>query len=256
MDKEKLKQPERDELGFYPTPDGEFASVTTILGILDKPALVGWSAKMTAEYFRDKVEEIRAGTLGLHAMDLQELVRQAKAHYREKAKEAADIGTEVHELISERFTRILEKKEALFEEGIRDQLSHPWSAFLNWEGMFSPIPKAVEQVVWVTEHKYAGKMDFYGLVRGVNAVVDWKSSNALYPEHVLQLSAYHLAAEIKYDLEIPLAGILRLDKASGFPDWKEFPREALMSARETFLLLCPLYSALKKFEKEVRPKLK
>jgi len=37
----------------------EYPSVTTILGILDKPALKGWAAGCAVDYIRDNLEKIK-----------------------------------------------------------------------------------------------------------------------------------------------------------------------------------------------------
>ena len=67
-------------------------SVTTILGIVAKPALINWSANMAADYFKSQIEPGKS----YDEIQLNTIWKDAKsAHYKKKV-ETGDIGTFVH----------------------------------------------------------------------------------------------------------------------------------------------------------------
>lgn len=78
-------------------------SVTTILGMLNKPALVQWAANTTADYisqrFHSSPNDNNAFAGLVSASDLEEWLVDAKKNWRKLKQDAADIGTEVHKLV-------------------------------------------------------------------------------------------------------------------------------------------------------------
>src|SRR6266568_649913 len=76
----------------WPNTGERFPSVTTILSVIDKPALKRWAAKMTAEY----------AVSNLHIWDqlddaaAVDLLKGAPFRYTEKR---SDLGTAVHEAV-------------------------------------------------------------------------------------------------------------------------------------------------------------
>jgi len=70
--------------------------------------------------------------------------------------------------------------------------------FLNWCNTYKPEPKETEKIVWSKKYKYAGTLDFIGLITikenktkvQTRAVIDWKTSKGIYREYELQLASY------------------------------------------------------------------
>ena len=54
----------------YQIDDKKYPSVTSILDMLDKPALVQWSANCVVEYVRDHLDDIRNGVITADDIDL------------------------------------------------------------------------------------------------------------------------------------------------------------------------------------------
>ena len=84
-------------------PPGEkYASVTTILQAIGKPALVAWSAKverqMVMEAAAKLYSEDKALTIPGFLLSLEALLGTEKAHSKELAK-AGEIGSKIHELV-------------------------------------------------------------------------------------------------------------------------------------------------------------
>ena len=67
-------------------------------------------------------------------------------------------------------------------------------------------------------------LDYRGMFDGKMYVIDWKSSKRHYPEMRYQVAAYRSTfrsdiGQITHDIQGH--GVLRLDKDTGKPDWKD-----------------------------------
>lgn len=94
---------------------------TTILGVLNKPALVGWAAKMAVEYIKENT--LRTGSLedmkyengqfvpeGVKLGDYivsEKLLEEAKTAYAKKRDDAASKGTDTHALVEDYINQCL-----------------------------------------------------------------------------------------------------------------------------------------------------
>jgi hypothetical protein len=97
---------------------------------------------------------------------------------------AADFGTAVH-LACE-----LDDLGTLDEEQLDPALAPYLSAWRKFSRDHEVKWSKIEELVYHPAMGYAGKLDRYGLVMGDDAVVDIKSSAALYPSVGPQLAAY------------------------------------------------------------------
>ena len=71
-----------------------------------------------------------------------------------------------------------------------------WEAIISfdrWHKSINPELIMNEQVVWNDEHKYAGTLDRLYKIDGEIWVVDFKTSQQIWPEHEIQLSSYAYA---------------------------------------------------------------
>ncbi len=135
--------------------------VTTILGILNKPALVIW-----------------ANRLGLQGID--------SSKYRD---EMADIGTLAHYLIMCDLTGqtpdtsdYSPKQVNMAENAVR--------SYHEWRKGHTVEPHLVEVPLVSNKYGYGGTIDLYADIDGVPTLVDFKTGKAIYPEMVYQLAAY------------------------------------------------------------------
>ena len=93
-------------------------------------------------------------------------------------------------------------------------------AFMAWEDWARSVklePLFIEQVVFSRRHGYAGTLDLLARVNGELAVIDFKTSKAIYGESFLQNAAYQTAiAEMGH--ATPAAGyIVRVPKTQTDP---------------------------------------
>ena len=173
-------------------------SVTTLIGVLDKPALVYWAANETAKAaFDDRNIWFEMGKRGQRDEALRYL---ANARFRKppgSARTAAELGTAVHAAI-EQYT--LHGTRPDVDDEIRPYLEQ----FDRWAQQFQPSYQAAEVTVFAPSYGYAGTSDAFLTIDGVRTIADYKSSRdawekdgttpkRAYPEVGLQLAAYRFA---------------------------------------------------------------
>jgi len=197
-------------------------SVTEIISdCTDSSApLMQWSANQVCEWIKENGRPTWDRVNGVMQKVLWEVdenqLNDARFNFRKVSQKALDIGSEVHNYI-ERYLMNgtachISSKEA--QQAIL--------AFHEWENEHNLKPISLEQTVYGAD--WAGTLDFYGYFNDKLYVIDWKSSKAHYPEMKYQVAAYRWAKTEGSNI-IPEAiqgcGILRLDKETGLPDWKD-----------------------------------
>jgi hypothetical protein len=197
--------------------------VTTILGVINKPALVKW-----------------ANNLGLQGINSSVYV-----------DETARIGTLAHEMIQEYLGGPKWEREAFTSEQI-DLAENAVLSFHEWERVngYKMTTEHIELPLVSEEYRYGGMIDWYGDIDGKKWLVDIKTSKGLYPEHVYQVAAYW-AMLIENGFKVDGVRLLRVGRTEdeGFEDHVlDVPR--LMDAWTVFEAALELYRAKQKFEKE------
>ena len=179
--------------GYYQTPDGLFPRVTSITGVINKPALVPWAAKEERESIYSSLRGLLAeGKVTRESLmaELEKRLGQEKEH-RKKLRFASDTGSQVHHLIHWCLRG---------EEGPRPdagiEANHAYGCWQEWKARACLETAMVECTVWDKAEAYAGTLDCLGNLLigdgdgGVDAVIDWKTGSGIYPESFLQIAAY------------------------------------------------------------------
>jgi hypothetical protein len=129
------------------------------------------------------------------------------------------MGTEVHDMINRHISAIMKGEAYDSNRESDERVTNAFLAFLEWEKENIGAYLASELVVINKVHGYGGTIDAVARLKdGKTYVIDFKSSNGFWPEYPLQLAAYRGALESGADG----MGILRLDKETGQPDWKDY----------------------------------
>jgi len=175
--------------GFYWEDDQPFVSVTTVLGVIEKPALRYWATKQV--YWA-------------MALDPSLSEKEALAAPFRKSKNAMRRGTLVHSMVE------AYKHNQKYVNTIAEPTRKYAQAFYNWVTDNNVEVLVQEKSLVSRRYCYAGTFDL--LVRFKNSgrvlVVDIKTGRGIYEEVFLQLSAYKHAleengvfAELKVDPE-------------------------------------------------------
>jgi len=175
-----------------PQPDDEaYLSVTTVIGVLDKPALVPWAAGMTAD------AAIRmAKTLQQRTDEVKRQLVGARFARQRGKRSATELGTAVHAACEE-YALTGQRPE------VDDEVLPFLDRFDEWAQEFQPVYQAAELTVYSPRFLYAGTCDAFLSIDGMPLIVDYKTTakthdargneTGPYPEVGLQLAAYRHA---------------------------------------------------------------
>ena len=169
---------------YYWNRQGPFPSVTTVLKVLDKPAVVTWAKQEVAKTAVDRWEEVGA----LIQKDGSDSVKRWLATLPDfQADTAAKLGSGVH-LLADMASRGSEPAAEGFE--ISDQEKPYLEAFRGFLARYGAESiVSSEKMIW-SQDGYAGTYDLIMRLDGELWLVDIKTSKGYYPETALQLIAY------------------------------------------------------------------
>lgn len=222
--------------------NGEYANgVTTVLKILNKPALVGWAANMAGDY-------IKANLVPGEAVDeikIQALVKGAKSAHRDRRDSAADGGTYIHNWIEE---YVRGENPAM---PVNPTLKRVIDDFLEWHDRVRPETVYAERMLCSVEHKLAGTPDLVCRVDGKLTIMDWKTGSGIYPEMFLQMAAYAIMYEEEFGEKIEALHVVNASLKNMFRDRVETDVEKYKTA---FLQAMNLQRSMKDIEREFSKK--
>lgn len=162
-------------------------SVSSVLGVLDKPALIHW-----------------AWNLGREGRD-----------FRDERNKASTRGTSVHDAAELLATTGKPPKLADFPEDDRGYVQ----ALASWWLTVRPTVIATEVIVASLEHGYAGRFDLLCEIDGKRCLRDYKTSRSIHAvEMFAQLEAYELAATESGHPPTDSRGIVRLGEDGTFEE--------------------------------------
>lgn len=155
--------------------------VTTILGVIAKPALVPWAARKVAEHVADNLDQAeRWGN-----MQRADVVQELKEVPTRERDTAALRGTEIHAIAE----RVIHGEEVEIPEAYADHVN----GYIEFLDAYGVEPILTERSVASREGKYAGRFDSivtFANWRGGVWMMDLKTSNYVYGETALQNAGY------------------------------------------------------------------
>lgn len=233
----------------YYLNDQPVTGVTTILGVIAKPALIPWAANMAVDYLSPKAlapfYKIEGDALVVDLDGLDALRTEARSAHRKKKEDAAQKGTDVHALI-----------ETIIKDAIATNLG-----YVQEENDLNDNPQVKKFTEWATQNKVkflesekklysetlfiAGTTDFTCEIGGRRYVGDLKTSSGIYYEMFLQCAGYRLMLEEMGEPEYTGAIIVRCGKDGSFETKENFDYE---TAKEAFLGALKIYRAKELYE--------
>lgn len=207
----------------HPLTGETVPSVTTVIGVLNKPALVPWAAKMAAEY-ADKQWAVLSELSSVERIDLIK-----RAHSR-RSGSAADLGTAVHDAVDAWCT---DRPMPSWAEGVAPFMDQ----FVDFLEQRKPTFLRNEITVWNRTEGYAGTFDWIADINGKTTLGDTKTGSGVYGEVALQLTALARAEFILHPdgteeplPAIDLMGVLHLRPKS----WALVPVECSDASWDAF----------------------
>ena len=169
----------------------------------------------------------------------------------ESRDKAAELGTIVHEMVEAYVkTGLYQLPPANIASWDAEQVLSAYNAFMEWfeSNKFSIVEQEVQLVSEV--HKYGGTPDAIALDgKGRLVLLDWKTSDNVYSDHLVQLGAYRMLWNETHP-DNPLTGgshLCRFAKTNGDFAHHFFPD--LSDAERQFVLFREAYDLDKKLKK-------
>lgn len=224
----------------YTVDDKVIPSVTGITKIIDKSGpLMWWAVGECVDFIRTRKPDFSE----MDEIEVDEFLHDAHRAHLRSSKKAADIGTLVHAWIDDYLCGKVSQSDLPKNPAARSSCI----TFLDWYHEHVEAVYETEFKCYSREHGYAGTADFDGMVLGERALVDWKTSKAIYPEYEIQGNAYIMAREEELDVTYDALWIIALPKDGGPIKAKRFTPS--QKAQDGFLGALALWRSLKEKRK-------
>jgi len=219
-------------------------SVTTIIGILDKPQLTKWKMREAA-----KAAIAIPGPQGEEP--LERFADRAIEHAMSQVGEAADLGTKIHNAIENLMRGSAEEPSEQMQPYVKPVLE--WMRSVGVKVTHSEI------VLVNAVHGFAGRVDAlftWGDSFGKMGILDFKTKKTkegekveAYDEHLLQLAAYAATHYGAGQLQHVVAANLFISSTEpGRLEVVKHDKEKMVAAYEAFTQMCAIWRFRKGYD--------
>jgi hypothetical protein len=196
----------------------DYWRVTSVLSAINKPALIGWKANITLDKARRSLQANVGKQVTIDDNFIEEIIDGARAEPDYVLGTARDFGSDAH--------YALEQYISQGEVPSNASMYRVIGAFNQWvkDNGIEMLPHA--EVTVAHPHGFAGTIDALGMKKDALEliVIDWKTSGGIYPEAMLQVSAYAAALQECTGVKVSEAWIVRFPREEPEPgelpfDW-------------------------------------
>lgn len=215
--------------------------VTTVLGQVAKPALLPWALNEMGKNVHGYLTN-RISMDPFSKKEIEDLVKESKNIYKQKAADAADIGTRVHGAVNE----IIHGRNPV----ITDDIKAGVDGFIQWKESNRLRVELGDTKLGSKLFGYGGSLDFLAFDGNEAIIFDIKTTkkrkdrpHGIYDEACYQLAAYRQAFRETYGLNVKAVYALWLNKEK-----PEFNAVKVMNPDvcfEAFLAALKLYQVQK-----------
>jgi hypothetical protein len=214
----------RPTQGYYNAAGDKLPGTTTVIGrFKESGGLVQWAYKSGREHERMVAQG-----------------KEAPRHLYDVVDEAALAGNIAHDMIE---ARILGKEppNVTASPEVLARAGNAFNQFLEWRDQSRIEIVATERAYVSERYQFGGTVDAIGRdIKGRIVLLDWKTSNAVYQDYLIQLAAYALLLEECAPDWIPQGfHLLRVAKESA--DFAHHFFGELEDAKRAFVLMRELY---------------
>lgn len=209
---------------------------TTVLGIISKPQLIPWAARMATENIKSQWKIGKAYT----AEERDAILESGRTAHSSKKTSAGNIGTTVHEAI-EKWIKAGCPNEMPMSTfcGEDVQVTKMFINFIEWVLQENVEFISSEKNVYSEKHWFGGITDFVCIIDGKRYIGDIKTSSGIYPEYWLQMAAYDIALQEMG--EMPASGYVIVNL-------KKDGKVQIQKTKETFIYKKGFLSALELYK--------
>lgn len=156
----------RPTTGYRNAAGKKVPGVTTVIGrFKDSGGLLHWACKQGQAIERGEI-----------------------AHLYDKRDEAADAGTLAHDMVEAKILN--QPMPEVPDNEIGELARQGYENYLNWAKTSSIMIVETEMALVSEQYQFGGTPDAVGKVNGKLCVLDWKTSNGVYQDYLIQLAAY------------------------------------------------------------------
>jgi hypothetical protein len=221
----------------YFNEDKRMTGITSIIGVLAKPQLIGWASRVCAETVASKWIAGKS----YDQPEIDAIVEEAKGAHQKKKEKAGEHGTDTHAIVEIYVNACLEMggKPIVFEA---TQDAEPIKQFIDWAEENVDHFLFSERIMYDNERMIAGTADFAYISKdGKRMMGDFKTSSGIYGiDYWLQVSAYKMLAEGEGGEPYDGMTVVRLGKDGKFEVQSLYEYETY---RDAFLACLTLYRA-------------
>lgn len=165
--------------------DQRLPSVTTVLSIISKPALIPWATNTALASVREVLvaQLAKEPVWAVNEETIDTWIAEARKRPDTVRDEAADLGTRAHIYID----RLLRGGELL---ELTPDIEPSINAFWAWYEATGLDAEITEYPLYSLTYLYAGTLDARATRDGRKVILDWKTSSGIYDEMALQAAAY------------------------------------------------------------------
>lgn len=227
----------------------DLTGTTTVLKVIDKPALIQWAANMAVSYIENEMATIAKGPSLTLIQRISEnwprILTEAKVAHRKKKEDAGAKGTDIHAIVEGLIKESMKTSGYIDYKGDIPQVLH----FVNWALENKVKFLASEERIYSKEWFVGGTCDFLCEIDGALWLGDIKTSSGIYPEHFFQTAAYQKMYE-EMGLHLNFAGnvILLLRKDGTFEEKRSVSNADNLLAFQSAL---NLYRVIEKINKTI-----
>lgn len=220
--------------------------ITSVLGVIAKPALIQWSANEAVKYVKEsKVWRLVPDTprmIMISDKELEELLEEARTAHTRKKEKAGDWGSELHEKLEMLVKDAIQNTGGIIE--VNEAEDKSIQNFLDWAKGKRFIES--EKNLYSEKHWIGGIVDLVFEHEGKIFVGDIKTSSGIYPEMFLQCAGYQIMLE-EMGHKIDGYEIVNLKKNGQIETSRSYGTER---NKEAFLSALNLYVTLQDLKKE------
>lgn len=221
--------------------DGKRATgVTTIIGVLAKPALINWAAKMAVEHVKANFKfTLDKGFPSFDVEHLENVLAEARTAHTKKKEAAGEHGTDTHALVENYVNACLELEGKPIDGGLEEIKDFVRWAVANVDHfLFS------ERQMYNRDLFIAGTADFAYIGKdGKRYMADLKTSSGIFGiDFWLQTAAYRMLAEADGDAPYDGCVVVRMGK-KGPQDFEVVSMFDYETCKNAFLACLTIYRA-------------
>lgn len=213
--------------------------VTSVLGVIAKPALIQWAANQVVEWIQNNAPKELVKGAYLFGLT-NKMLDEAKVAHRKKKESAGDIGKAVHLSVEE---WIKEKKEPTLDAQGMVMFEH----FRKWAEDNKIAFLSSEQKIYSKTHWVAGTVDAVVIKGDKKYVMDIKTYSGIYDRTpFLQMAGYAIMLEEMGHKDIAGSIVVRLGKDGTF---ETLENTNLEEEKVGFLAALTLFKTLEAYKK-------